>query len=47
MLDAETSRFEEPIPPSSDGIEPNMKVPGGRADPDPICQEQQEPGPFH
>jgi len=40
MLDAETPRFEEPVPPSSDCIEPNVEVPGGRADPNPIRQQQ-------
>ena len=35
MLDAGTSSFEEPVPPPSDRVEPNVQVSGGRADSNP------------
>jgi hypothetical protein len=47
MHDAGASRFEETSPPPSIGVEPYLEVAGSRMDSDPICQEQQDPSPFH
>jgi len=46
MLDAGAARFEETIPPPSNGVEPYVEVACRRMNADPICQEQKDPSPI-